>query len=158
MIIREMTGEECIELLEASRLARLACARENQPYLIPIQYAYEQGYLYSFSMEGQKIDWMRENPSVCLQVDHFSEHREWRSVIVYGAFEELPDRIGWKRERDRAWSLLEKYANWWEPGALKPVLAPMKSPPTHLFYRVKTTQITGRQAIEKSLPSQSNAF
>ncbi|MHA6644516.1 pyridoxamine 5'-phosphate oxidase family protein [Mesorhizobium sp. A623] len=153
-----MTREECIELLEVSRLARLACSRENQPYLIPIQYAYEQGYFYSFSMQGQKIDWMRENPSVCLQVDHLGGHREWRSVIVYGTFEELPDRIGWKRERDHAWSLLEKHANWWEPGALKPVLAPMATPSTHLFYRVKATRITGRQAIEKSLPSQSSAF
>ena len=42
------------------------------------------------------------------------------------ANEELPDVIGHKRERERAWSLLSRHANWWEPGGLKP-LAPAAS-------------------------------
>jgi nitroimidazol reductase NimA-like FMN-containing flavoprotein (pyridoxamine 5'-phosphate oxidase superfamily) len=32
---------------------------------------------------------MRENPSVCLQVDHIVDLASWRSVIVWGIFHEL---------------------------------------------------------------------
>ncbi|MEO9341026.1 pyridoxamine 5'-phosphate oxidase family protein [Mesorhizobium sp. SB112] len=148
MIVREMTHDECSAVIAASRLARLACALDNQPYLVPIHYAFAAGVLYSFSMPGQKIDWMRNNSKVCIQIDQFGEPREWRSVLVYGVFEELPDRIGWKHERDHAWSLLQKHANWWEPGALKPVLAPAAGTSSHLFYRIKAERITGRQAVD----------
>jgi nitroimidazol reductase NimA-like FMN-containing flavoprotein (pyridoxamine 5'-phosphate oxidase superfamily) len=67
--------------------------------------------------------------------------------VIYGAFEELPDRIGWKRERDHAWSLLSKNAAWWEPGGLKPVTAAPSS--MHLFYRIRIERLTGRQAVEE---------
>ena len=123
MIIREMTSQECTALLSSSRMGRLACAKDNQPYIVPVSFALEDGHIYSFSLIGQKVEWMRENPKVCLHVDEFGERREWRSVVVYGTYEELPDRIGWKRERDHAWSLLSKHASWWEPGGLKPVPA-----------------------------------
>lgn len=76
-----------------------------------------------------------------------SRSREWRSVVVYGVYEELPDRIGWKRERDRAWSLLREHANWWEPGGLKPVPGPMATASTHLFYRINMESMTGRQGV-----------
>ncbi len=153
MIIREMTHDECTDVLAASRLARLACERDGQPYLVPIHYAFAAGFLYSFSLPGQKIDWMRSNPKVCVQVDRFGEHRDWRSVLVYGSFEELPDRIGWKRERDHAWSLLEKHANWWEPGALKPIPEPTGGTSSHLFYRIKAERMTGRHALDDTAGS-----
>ena len=90
---------------------------------------------------------MRQNPQVCLQVDDFKQDRGWKSVVVYGAYEELPDRIGSKRERDHAWSLLSKHANWWEPGGLKPVTASPAS--SHVFYRIGIERLTGRQAVEE---------
>ena len=84
MIVKEMTGEECSTVVSACRLARLACASENQPYVVPIHFAFADNYLYSFSMPGTKIDWMRTNPKVCIQIEEFLELREWRSVLVYG--------------------------------------------------------------------------
>ena len=36
MLIHEMPEKECSEVLEQARLGRLACARDNQPYIIPI--------------------------------------------------------------------------------------------------------------------------
>jgi nitroimidazol reductase NimA-like FMN-containing flavoprotein (pyridoxamine 5'-phosphate oxidase superfamily) len=149
MIVKELNRDECAAVLSASRLARLACSRDGQPYVVPIHYAYADDYLYSFSMPGRKIDWMRENPMVCVQIDDLGSSRNWRSVVVYGLYEELPDRIGSKRERDHAWSLLEKHANWWEPGGLKPVPQPMATASTHLFYRIRVTSMSGRQGIEE---------
>jgi nitroimidazol reductase NimA-like FMN-containing flavoprotein (pyridoxamine 5'-phosphate oxidase superfamily) len=150
MIVKELNRDECAAVLSASRLARLACSRDGQPYVVPIHYAFADDYLYSFSMPGRKIDWMRENPIVCVQIDDLGSSRNWRSVVVYGLYEELPDRIGSKRERDHAWSLLEKHANWWEPGGLKPVPQPMATASTHLFYRIRITSMSGRQGIDEA--------
>jgi len=147
MIVKELTEQECAAILAASKVGHLACARDNRPYVVPVTFAFADHQIYSFSLSGQKIEWMRQNPEVCLQVGDFSQGRGWKSVVVYGVFEELPDRIGSKRERDHAWSLLSKDANWWEPGGLKPVTAAPSS--THLFYRIRIERLTGRQAVEE---------
>lgn len=148
MIVREMTAQENVSVVSAGRMARLACSHDGQPYVVPIHYAFADRHLYSFSMPGQKVEWMRSNPKVCVQVDDLSSARNWKSVVIYGAFEELADRIGTKVERERAWSLLEKHANWWEPGGLKPVLPAVASASAHLFYRIRIETMTGRQATE----------
>lgn len=148
MIVKEMTRNECVDVVSGSRIARLACASENQPYIVPIHFAFAANHFYSFSMPGKKVDWMRANPKVCIQIDEFTEPREWRSVVVYGLYEELPDKIGWKVEREHAWSLLEKHANWWEPGGLKPIPGPVDSASSHLFYRIRIESMTGRQAVD----------
>lgn len=149
MIIRELSKQQMLEVLGASRLGRLACSHDGQPYVVPITFSLSGNYLYSFSMPGQKIDWMRANPRVCVQVDEFGEMREWKSVAVYGTFEDLPDRIGWKQERERAWSLLSQHANWWEPGSLKPIGKGAEDGSAHLFYRIVIENLTGREAINE---------
>lgn len=143
MVITELNGAECKALLASTRMGRLGCSRDGQPYIVPIHFVLEGIYLYSFSLQGQKVEWMRANSLVCVQVDEFGEQREWQSVVVNGRYEELPDRIGWKRQRDRAWSLLSKHANWWEPGGMKPI--PEGGTP-HLFYRIVIEEMTGRRA------------
>jgi nitroimidazol reductase NimA-like FMN-containing flavoprotein (pyridoxamine 5'-phosphate oxidase superfamily) len=148
MIVKEMNRQECLALLSSCRLGRLACSKDSRPYVVPIHFAFADNHLYSFSMPGQKIDWMRSNPNVCIQVDEFTEHREWKSVVVNGVYEELPDRIGSKGEREHAWSLLQTHADWWEPGGLKPIPQPVASAATHLFYRIRIETVTGRRAIE----------
>jgi nitroimidazol reductase NimA-like FMN-containing flavoprotein (pyridoxamine 5'-phosphate oxidase superfamily) len=89
---------------------------------------------------------MRDNPLVSVQVDERGEGRAWRSVVLDGLYEELPDRIGHKLEREHAWSLLSKHANWWEPGGLKPVTPPMSDQPPHVFFRILIEQVSGREA------------
>jgi hypothetical protein len=67
MQIVELSRKASLTLLTKLRLARLACAKGLQPYITPIHYAYHDGYFYSFSTVGQKINWMRANPLVCLE-------------------------------------------------------------------------------------------
>lgn len=145
MNILEMTHAECIDLLSLERIGRLACCKDDAPYVVPITFTLDSNHLYSFSLTGQKIEWMRANPVVCVLVDRLTAHGDWSSVIVYGRFEELPDQIGTKHTRERAWSLLSTHANWWEPGAVKPV---SRAPTPHLFYRIKIESLTGRRAIQ----------
>jgi uncharacterized protein len=91
MEINEMTGEECSAFLERASLGRLGCSYENQPYVVPIHFAYDDTYLCAFSTFGQKVQWMRANPKVCVQTDEIQNQGEWVSVIVYGEYEELPE-------------------------------------------------------------------
>ena len=92
MVIREMSEGECRKVLARARLARLACARENQPYVVPVYLAYEvTGCLYGFTTPGQKVEWMRTNPLVCVEVDEIATYDQWVSVIVFGRYEELPE-------------------------------------------------------------------
>lgn len=148
MWIRTLEMAECLDVLNAQRLAHLACARDGRPYVVPIHYCYADKALYSFSMPGKKIEIMRANAYVSLVVDARSKDRGWRSVVVDGRYEELPERIGYKRQRDHAWSLLSKHANWWEPGALKPGLPASANDAAHVFYRVLIDEISGRMADE----------
>jgi nitroimidazol reductase NimA-like FMN-containing flavoprotein (pyridoxamine 5'-phosphate oxidase superfamily) len=135
-----------MRLLAGNRVARLACAKAERPYVVPIHYAYSDNYLYAFSMPGKKIEWMRSNPLVCLQVDQRGEGSSWRSVVVDGVYEELPDRLGHKLERERAWSLLSKHVDWWEPGGLKPVTPAVSDHSPHVFFRIMIELVSGRQA------------
>jgi nitroimidazol reductase NimA-like FMN-containing flavoprotein (pyridoxamine 5'-phosphate oxidase superfamily) len=129
-------------------LCRIACAKDDQPYVVPAYFAHAENHLFMFSMLGKKIEFMRANPRVSVLVDEHGEHRQWKSVIVDGRYEELPDEIGHKRDRDRAWSILSKYNDWWEPGALKPLLPPISNEMSHVFFRVSIEQISGREAKE----------
>jgi uncharacterized protein len=93
MVIREMCREECLRVLAGARLARLGCARENQPYVVPVYLAYHEasGCLYGFTTPGQKVEWMRANPLVCVELDEVAAYDQWVSVIVTGRYEELPE-------------------------------------------------------------------
>jgi nitroimidazol reductase NimA-like FMN-containing flavoprotein (pyridoxamine 5'-phosphate oxidase superfamily) len=116
MWIEEMPRQACIDLLTRNRLARLACAKDDQPYVTPLFFACHAEALYSFSTVGQKIAWMRANPLVCVEADEVANPQHWMSVVVYGRYEELPDAPGYEAERELAHSLLERRPIWWEPG------------------------------------------
>jgi len=148
MQIENLSPEECKVVLAANRLARLACCRDNQPYIVPIYYAYADDSLFAFSVPGKKIDWMKANPRVSVLVEQHGDGRQWQSVVVDGRFEELSDRIGHKREREHAYSLLSKHSQWWEPGELKPVSPPPPEIGYPVFFRISTDRMSGRRAKE----------
>lgn len=123
-----MTEADCHRTLAESRLGRLACAQNNQPYVVPIYFVYDQPCLYSFTTVGQKVEWMRSNPLVCLEVDEIVDSTHWMSIVAFGRYEELPDvetvlaesENGDDRSslRRHAHALLQQHAEWWEPGVI----------------------------------------
>src|SRR5215469_10433285 len=115
MIIHEMTEDECRLKLSQADFGRLACARGCQPYIIPVNFAYDGQHLYGVTTLGQKIEWMRSNPCVCLEIDELASQREWISIVVFGRYEEIPDAPGYRAARARALEALQKRTMWWEP-------------------------------------------
>jgi uncharacterized protein len=148
MIIHELTPEECLEVVSRARHGRLACARYNQPYIVPFFFYvdHERECLYSFSTLGQKIEWMRENPRVCVEVDEIVDQFNWCTVIVTGRYEELLDSKRDQEAKRRAYELFQQRSAWWLPGASKAVSGEEHHTP--IVYRITIDRITGRRAAK----------
>jgi uncharacterized protein len=112
MRIISIGKEECIDLLTRVSFGRLACALDNQPYVVPVSFAYEPDCLYVFSTLGQKIEWMRQNPKVCLQADELGNRSNWTSVVVNGTYLELREPQ-FTAEKERAKEKLAQHSDWW---------------------------------------------
>ena len=89
MRIIAISQHECSELLKRLYIGRLGCALDNQPHIVPVYFSYEPDSIYIFSTLGKKIEWMRQNPKVCLQADEIVDRSDWLSVIVTGTYLEL---------------------------------------------------------------------
>ncbi len=76
-------------LLYREVVGRLGCHARGRIYVVPITYVYAEGAIIGHSTEGLKLQMMRENPQVCVQVDRIQDLRNWKSVIAWGRFEEL---------------------------------------------------------------------
>jgi|SRR5579864_2154112 len=150
MLIHEMTRQACIDLLARTRLCRLGCAQDAQPYITPIYCTYDDNYLYSLSTVGQKIIWMRANVLVCVQADELVSPQEWASVIVLGKYEELPDRPQYQTYRQRAHDLLQTQPVWWEPGYAKTVLEGKERPLEFVYFRIHIERLTGHRGVPDS--------
>ncbi len=77
------------DLLKSELIGRVGCFDGNKVYVVPITYAYDNGYIYGHTKDGLKIQMMRNNPNVCFEIDWMKDMSNWKSVIVYGTFEEL---------------------------------------------------------------------
>jgi nitroimidazol reductase NimA-like FMN-containing flavoprotein (pyridoxamine 5'-phosphate oxidase superfamily) len=150
MLIQELTGQANLDFLARTHLGRLACTQAAQAYIVPIYFAYHNNCLYSFSTVGQKIEWMRANPLVCVQADEIVSPQQWVSVIVFGRFEELPDAPEWGNARALAHDLLQRKAVWWEPGYVKTIIHGTQRPLVPVFYRIHIMHITGHRASPES--------
>lgn len=143
MVILEMTEQECRALLAGTNTARLACARNNQPYIVPIHVDLEGQFLYGYATLGQKIEWMRQNPLVCLEMDELITHGQWVSVVVFGRYEELPDTPDYQDSRRVAERLFQVHPVWWEPAAV-PLDGHEQRP--RIVFRIQIDRMTGRRA------------
>jgi uncharacterized protein len=143
MMIQDLTSEMCIDLLKGTNIGRLACVKDLQPYVVPISFVYSPNFIYGFSTVGQKVDWMRANPLVCLEVDEIANRQNWRTVVIFGKYQELTDQ----EHRRAAHDLLSKSASWWEPGYSKTVIEGKTRPLEPIYFRISIDKMTGHQAL-----------
>jgi nitroimidazol reductase NimA-like FMN-containing flavoprotein (pyridoxamine 5'-phosphate oxidase superfamily) len=147
MFIHEMSRTECDDALSRAKLGRLACAHNDQPYVLPLNFAFDGGsYLYCFTTLGQKIDWMRSNPLVCFEIDEVKNHNHWSSVIVFGSYEELPDQPEYETVRRHAHEFLQKRVMWWEPAYVSQEHRDNPHSLTPIFFRIMVESVTGHRA------------
>ena len=147
MLLCEMHSGECYELLARLGFGRLACARDNQPYIVPIYFAYEAERLYGFGTLGQKIEWMRSNPLVAVEADEVKSHLEWTSVVVRGRYEEFPDTPEYADRRQQAQSVLEKRSLWWQTGFASAQTRGRFNRDLPVFYCIHIDEVSGHRAM-----------
>jgi nitroimidazol reductase NimA-like FMN-containing flavoprotein (pyridoxamine 5'-phosphate oxidase superfamily) len=152
MVIKEMTLEECRASLASASLGRLGCSLDNQPYVLPIYFAYEPDYVYALSTLGQKIKWMRANPKVCLEVDEIANQFQWTSVVATGRYEELPEPQ-YTAEQEHARMLLGKRYQWWLNALAERQLRLGDDAITPFFFRIHIDSMTGLRAVGESAAS-----
>jgi nitroimidazol reductase NimA-like FMN-containing flavoprotein (pyridoxamine 5'-phosphate oxidase superfamily) len=146
MFIHEMTDDECRSALEKAGVGRLGCARDSQPYVVPISFAFDGKHIYGFTTVGQKVEWMRANEQVCLEIDERISHEQWMSVIVFGRYEELPDEPQYEAARMKAHQLLQRHAMWWEPAYMSDAHRDSSHSILPVFYRIQIDRMTGHRA------------
>jgi nitroimidazol reductase NimA-like FMN-containing flavoprotein (pyridoxamine 5'-phosphate oxidase superfamily) len=146
VLIQELTRQASLDLLARTHLGRLACAQGAQPYVVPVSFVYDKNSLYIFSTVGQKIEWMRANPLVCVEADEVVSPRQWVSVVVFGRYEELLDMPEWPGARAYAYKVLQQNAVWWEPAFVKMSYHDRQRPLVPVFYRIHVVRIIGHRA------------
>ena len=152
MLIRKMTEDECLRTLPQVAIGQLACVEDRQPYVVPVYLAIEGKYLYGFSSLGKKIECMRSNPSVCVEIDDLKSDDEWATLIVFGVYEELPDSSRYEATRLLAHELLRKRAMWWQPASVTVACTEQEKAFAPVFYRIRIDRITGHRATPEPCP------
>ncbi len=145
MIIHQMTDDECRTILTRSSVGRLGCTQDDQPYVLPISLVYDADYFYVLATLGQKIEWMRTNSKVCVQVDEIESDSKWISVIANGRYQELPDPQ-FADERAHARKLLQKRHHWWETALAERQLKAGDKLIDPIFFRIHIDSVTGLRA------------
>ena len=151
MHIEEMTFGECRALLARTHVARLACALNNQPYVVPIHVAFDGVSLYGYSTLGQKIEWMRQNPLICLEIDEIVGATQWESVVVFGNYEELLSTPEYEDSRREAERLFQRRPMWWEPASV-PLAG--RGQRLRILFRLQLHGLTGRRAVPDAVKTE----
>ena len=88
-MLGELTKQEIENVLQSQSVCRIGCLDGKYPYIVPISYFYDGVFIYAQSREGKKINLMRKNQNVCIEVDMITSMTNWKCVIAIGKFEEL---------------------------------------------------------------------
>ncbi len=146
MVIHDLSAGECRDVLSRTHLGRLACSRFNQPYIVPFSFAFspDGDRLYSLATHGQKIDWMRENPRVCVEVDDIGDERHWTTVVIFGRYHEVDRSEPEAPAARHALALFQQRSEWWLPAVGKRPGGAEHAEP--IVYWISLDTVSGRRA------------
>lgn len=146
----KLTDQEIEEILAKEVYGHLGCHNSEMVYVVPLSYAYEDRYIYGHSREGMKIQLMKQNPKVCFQVTQMENMANWKSVIIWGEYEELKSD---EERRAGLQTLLKRHAPHIPSKTLQLTdewpFTPIHTASVHgIIFRIRIMQQTGR--YEKS--------
>ena len=96
--IKSMPRPAIDKLLTRIKYGHLGCSENNHPYVVPIHFGYESGFVFIFTTKGRKSEMIDANPEVCLQVEEVVDDQNWQSVMIVGDAVRITD----DNERERA--------------------------------------------------------
>ncbi len=143
--VEELSDSAINDMLTRVGYGHLACSRDDQPYIVPVHYAFVSGKIFIYTTEGKKFEIIKTNPRVCLQVEEVTNNQHWTSVIVDGVAEQITNPA----ERRKAIDLVV---------AVNPTLTPAVSirwmdnwvrENIPVVYRVTPTATSGRRTVNR---------
>jgi nitroimidazol reductase NimA-like FMN-containing flavoprotein (pyridoxamine 5'-phosphate oxidase superfamily) len=146
-MLAELKQAEIEEVLHNNSIGRIGCVDEGMPYIVPVNYRYEGGYIQCYSLEGMKVQMMRRNPDVCFEVEQIGDSQHWTTVICWGIYEEVTDeeeiaRLSTQHKeyelRKRATMTSASPADTADRQHIDPKQGPV------VYYRIRITKFTGR--------------
>ncbi|WP_452221419.1 pyridoxamine 5'-phosphate oxidase family protein [Lacinutrix salivirga] len=89
-MIKNLEDKEKTHILETNYIGHLGYIFEGKPYVVPITYFYDKqnNSIICYSGDGHKMNAMRQNNAVSLQVADINSVNDWRSVLVHGTFKQ----------------------------------------------------------------------
>ncbi len=136
-MIKNLSQDKSRELLSKSRLAHLGCIADGEPYVVPVNYAFDGESALIHSLPGRKITAMRSNPRVCLQVDEIEDELRWKSVIAFGTYEEI------RNPEERSWAMNRLLACFPQLTPVESVIADDAGAPAPIIFRIRIDKMTG---------------
>ena len=137
-MIKNLNENESREFLNNQKFGHLRCVLESgEPYVVPVNYLFKDGDIYVHCLPGQKLDALRANSKVCLQVEKIGDSCQWQSAIAFGEFQEI------KRTNEKI-EILKEFSARFEH--LTPVEAMMEEKWNVgglIVFRINIKQITG---------------
>jgi nitroimidazol reductase NimA-like FMN-containing flavoprotein (pyridoxamine 5'-phosphate oxidase superfamily) len=145
MLIHDLAFDECAQLLQRNSVGHLGCAKDDEPYVVPIHYSFDvdQHVVYVVSTVGQKVEWMRANPRVCLTVDEITDKDHWSTVVLSGSYEELNGPQSSGEAQTRAQQLFSQRKEWWLPAMAK---HSAHAPHNVVVFQIRIDRMTGRRS------------
>jgi nitroimidazol reductase NimA-like FMN-containing flavoprotein (pyridoxamine 5'-phosphate oxidase superfamily) len=147
-MLGELNKEEIEDLLNTQLIGRIGCHADGVTYIVPVNFVYENPYIYAHSAKGLKIDNMRKNPEVCFEVDKIESLFIWQSVVCWGTFEEITDISGSEQAMQKIIRSIEPYLAKTEDAhpshGILDQTSEIGSTKELIIYRINLTKKTGR--------------
>jgi nitroimidazol reductase NimA-like FMN-containing flavoprotein (pyridoxamine 5'-phosphate oxidase superfamily) len=128
---------DAFDVIRGSKVGRLGCIDNDEPYVVPINYLLEGGSIYSHSLPGKKIQAMRTHPRVCLQVDQIDDEYRWRSAIAFGMYEEISQPL------DRTHTIAKLLSRFPHLTPVESAIVHDAAAPDSVVFRIVVDRVTG---------------
>lgn len=139
-------------VIQGADVCRLALARDNEPYLVPVSFGYDGERVYFHTApKGRKIDFIESNSRVCFEfeanvalVKNPEDACAWtfsfQSVIGYGTVTEL---VAPEDKNHGLNQIMRRYSGReWD--------IPAHRTATTRVWRIDIDEVTGKQSVEKA--------
>jgi nitroimidazol reductase NimA-like FMN-containing flavoprotein (pyridoxamine 5'-phosphate oxidase superfamily) len=80
----DLSQEEAARVLTDGRVGHVACRSRGELYVTPMSYVMIDGVFYFRTGEGRRIEALRQDPEVCVEVTILREGNAWDSVVFWG--------------------------------------------------------------------------
>ena len=105
--VESISVDRAVQILREEFVAHVGVVTGDGPYVTPISYVYSGNDIAFRTRAGSRLDAMRADPRVCLEVSRYEPSSgAWESVIVRGLAREVDDP---QRVQDIVSAILRKY-------------------------------------------------